>query len=841
MFRLIWKQTLARRGRLALTVVAVTLGVAFVVGALVLTDTSQRAFDEQFATATDRVDLTVRDAAAFDSAMGVEVDRDPLPEDIVDDVVAVPGVDTAVPVVKGSGLLVHEGEAIVPRGPSLLMSWVPGGLNGFAVRSGRAPQGPEDVVVDAATARREGIRVGDRLRVQGNASKSLVVTGLAGFGDEDGLPNSTVALVSPATAQDIVDVDGYSELLVRADRDSTVSTARLADDVAASIGDGFDVTAARDTAAARNQLGYLRLTLFVLAGAALVVGAFLIANTFAIVVTQRTRELALLRAAGATGRQVFWSVLGEAVVVGLAGGGVGALAGIGAAAGLRGLADGIGVPLPDTALVIEPGTLLLGVLVGLVVTVVSAVVPARRAARISPVEAMRTGDIASGGRAGRRRTIVGITAAVLTVASAWFGLAGDGDAVLVAAAGVLLLVTLVLLGPVLAPRLARFVGAPLARLGVPGRMAARSAARAPRRTAATMTALALSLGLVVFMGSLAASVKATTAATYQETVTADFVIESARGEMLGGLSHEVHHSVMDLPEVDVVSRMQYGHWKEGKAVRALTAVEPETIGEVTDVDMVEGDFADLARGGIMLSDAAAAKRGLEPGDRFAMTFAKDGVRRLEVVGIFAAEDAQALSTNFIISTDTYAKLFAERMDATLFIKSAKGVATERVEKALTTALDDFPTAEVRDQAEAVDGRMLTVDQVLGLVTVLLMFTVLIALLGITNTLALSIVERTREIGLLRAVGMSRRQLSAMVRGEAVLVAALGLVVALVLGGVTGAAAVHAVAGGADVSLQVPYAQLAVAVTAAIITGLVAGLLPARRAARLDVLTAIADQ
>ena len=841
MFRLIWKQTLARRGRLALTVVAVTLGVAFVVGALVLTDTSQRAFDEQFATATDRVDLTVRDAAAFDSAMGVEVDRDPLPEDIVDDVVAVPGVDTAVPVVKGSGLLVHEGEAIVPRGPSLLMSWVPGGLNGFAVRSGRAPQGPEDVVVDAATARREGIRVGERLRVQGNASKGLVVTGLAGFGDEDGLPNSTVALVLPATAQDIVDVDGYSELLVRADRDSTVSTARLADDVAASIGDGFDVTAARDTAAARNQLGYLRLTLFVLAGAALVVGAFLIANTFAIVVTQRTRELALLRAAGATGRQVFWSVLGEAVVVGLAGGGVGALAGIGAAAGLRGLADGIGVPLPDTALVIEPGTLLLGVLVGLVVTVVSAVVPARRAARISPVEAMRTGDIASGGRAGRRRTIVGITAAVLTVASAWFGLAGDGDAVLVAAAGVLLLVTLVLLGPVLAPRLARFVGAPLARLGVPGRMAARSAARAPRRTAATMTALALSLGLVVFMGSLAASVKATTAATYQETVTADFVIESARGEMLGGLSHEVHHSVMDLPEVDVVSRMQYGHWKEGKAVRALTAVEPETIGEVTDVDMVEGDFADLARGGIMLSDAAAAKRGLEPGDRFAMTFAKDGVRRLEVVGIFAAEDAQALSTNFIISTDTYAKLFAERMDATLFIKSAKGVATERVEKALTTALDDFPTAEVRDQAEAVDGRMLTVDQVLGLVTVLLMFTVLIALLGITNTLALSIVERTREIGLLRAVGMSRRQLSAMVRGEAVLVAALGLVVALVLGGVTGAAAVHAVAGGADVSLQVPYAQLAVAVTAAIITGLVAGLLPARRAARLDVLTAIADQ
>ncbi len=841
MFSLIWKQTLARRGRLALTVVAVTLGVAFVVGALVLTDTSQEVFDDQFATATTSVDLTVRDAAAFDSAMGVEVDRDPLPAEVMDVVTSAPGVDRAIGVVRGSGLLVHDGDAIVPRGPSMLSSWVPDRLNGFELRRGRAPRLPGEVAVDVATARAEGIRLGDRVRVQSNASERLTVTGLVGFGEKDGLPNTTVALVSLPTAQELVDVGAsFTEILVVAEPDR--ATTEVQREVAAALGADYDVSAARDTAAAsataaKNQLAYLSVTLYVLAGAALLIGGFLIANTFSIVVTQRTRELALLRAAGATGRQVFWSVLGEAALVGVLGGVTGALAGIGAAAGLRGLAGGIGIPLPDAALVVEPRTLVLGAAIGVVITVVAALVPARRAARTAPVEAMRTVDAAAQ-RSGRR-TVIGLQVATLAVAAGGFGLPGDGPVLLVALAGVLLVLALVLLGPALAPRLAGVVGLPLRRLGVPGRMAADSAARAPRRTAATVTALALSLGLIVFMGALASSIKASVAATYSEVVTADYVVESARGEMLGGLSHEVHHAVMDLPEVAVVSRMQYGHWKEGSAVRALTAIEPDSIAEVTDVDMVAGDLADLAGGGIVLSASAAADRGLEVGDRFAMTFAKGGERALEVVGLVDDGDAQALSTDYLISTDTYAKLFAERMDATLFIEAAPGASAGQTTKALTAALEEFPTAELRNQQEAVAGRMLSVDQILGLVTVLLMFTVLIALLGITNTLALSIVERTREIGLLRAVGMTRRQLRAMIRGEALLVAALALVIAIGLGVGMGAAAVHVLGRSAEVSLELPFGQLLVALVAATVTGLVAGLVPARRAARTDVLTAIA--
>jgi putative ABC transport system permease protein len=299
--------------------------------------------------------------------------------------------------------------------------------------------------------------------------------------------------------------------------------------------------------------------------------------------------------------------------------------------------------------------------------------------------------------------------------------------------------------------------------------------------------------------------------------------------------------VMDLPEVDVVSRMQYGHWKEGTAVRALTAIEPETIDEVTRLDMVAGGLEALAAGGIVLSDTVAADRDLRVGDRFAMTFAKAGTRRLPVVGVVDSEDVQALSTDYLISTDTYADLYAEKMDATLFVKAADGVTAHQLHEALGTALAEFPTAEVRDQQEAVDGRMATVEQVLGLVTVLLMFSVLIALLGITNTLALSIVERSREIGLLRAVGMTRRQLAAMIRGEAVLVAALGLVIGAALGVVMGAAAVQVVGRNADVTLHLPYAQLLISLGAAVVTGLLAGLVPARRAARTDVLTAIATQ
>ena len=842
MLRLVLKQTLARRGRLALTLVAVALGVTFVTGSLVLTDTSNRVFDDQFATAASGVDVSVRDAVSFDSAMGVEVERDPLPSALLDRVRGVDGVAEAVAVAKGSGLIQHRGEAIVPRGPSLLSSWSPAPFGSFELRTGREPR-PGEVVVDVATAREHGISLGSEVTIQSEQVESLEVVGLAGFGDRDGLPNTTVALVSTPTAQSLLGLGKrFSELLVVADE--RTSTGVLSERLREAVGASYDVAASRDTAdasarAAKDQLEYLQIMLFVLAGAAFLIGGFLIANTFSIVVSQRTQEIAVLRAAGATGRQVLTSVLGEALVVGALGSAVGTGLGALAASGLREVASGFGVVVPESGLVVLPRTVAVAFALGLLVTLVSALGPARRAARVAPVTAMRSAD--SSNRPTWRRTVSGTVLASLAVGTSALGLSREGPALLVAAGGVLALVALVVLGPALTPTLARVVGRPLRGLGVPGLLAAQSAHRAPRRTSATVLALAFSLALISFMAVLATSLKDSIRANYAEYVSAELVVESARGEMLGGLAPVVHHHVAALDEVAVASRVRYGHWKDGGTTRALTAVDPSTVTEVTRLEMVDGQVDDLAGGGIVLSEQVAKDRGLTVGDRLPMTFSRTGRQPLPVVGVMTDGASQALSTDYILGLDTYARHFSERMDASVYVAVADGTTVDEARAAVEKALADLPTAEVRDQQAAVDGRAAMVDQVLGMVTVLLLFTVLIAMLGITNTLALSIIERTREIGLLRAVGMTRAQLRATIRGEALLVAVLALVVGVLLGLGLAASAVSVLGRSAPVAFSVPLSWLVAVLVLALTTGVVAGILPARRAARLPVLEAVAAE
>lgn len=579
----------------------------------------------------------------------------------------------------------------------------------------------------------------------------------------------------------------------------------------------------------------IRVMLLSMAGAALLVGGFLIANTFSIVVSQRSRELALLRAVGATARQLRTSVLGEALVLGAVGSAIGTVLGVAAGYGLRGVAASFGVALPDGGLVVAPRTLLVSLGVGVVVTVLSAVGPARRAARVAPVEALRESRTAA---PSRRRVAAGAVAASVAVAAVGAALGGAGVA-LVAVGAVAVLVALVLLGPALAPSLARVVGRPLGAAGVTGRLARESAARAPRRTAATTTALAVGLALVAFMTILGQSVKASSAGTYQDVVSADLVVESARAEMLGGLSHDVHHAVEDVPEVAVVSRVRYGHWKDAGATSALTAVEPETLGEVASVDMVAGSIDALADGGVVVAADEAAERGVEVGDMLTMTFARTGDQDLEVVGLVDERDAQALATGYLVSMETYAEHFTEDVDASLLVALADGVSVADGERAVADALTGFPTAAVRDLAAVAQARAAAVDEILGLVTVLLLLAVAIALLGITNTLALSIVERTREIGLLRSVGTTRRQVAWMVRWEAVLVAVLAVVVGVALGAGLGAAGVRALSGSDPVAVSWPVGRLALLVLVATAAGLLAGALPARRASRIGVLAAVA--
>ncbi|MGY2079325.1 FtsX-like permease family protein [Modestobacter sp. SYSU DS0657] len=840
MFRLASANALAHRSRLALTWLAVALGVAFAAGSLVLTDTSSRLLDEQFRATAAGVDLTVRGAAAFDAAMGVEVQRDPLPVGLADRIAATPGVDRVRAVVSGPGQLQVDGQSVGLAGPTILASWAEAPFTAYSLRAGRAPAGDGEVVLDSATAAEHGIALGDTVTVSATASRQLRVVGLTGVGDGDGLANSTVALVDLPTAQALLDLSaGVTSLDVLAADDVAVTDLR--GDLAAALGEDYAVANAQDAAAAsadaaKESIDYLRIVLLALAAAGLVVGGFLTANTFGIVLTQRAGELALLRAAGATGRQVFVSVLGEALLVGVTGAAGGTAAGVGAAYALRGLASGVGLALPDGPLTVTARTIVVGLAAGTVITLLAVLGPARRAARTAPVEAMRSSaPVPTAPRRGR--LIAGWAASAL-------GLAGLLAAALlrdiagVALGAVLLLFGLIVLGPVLTPRLARAVGRPLTGLGVPGQLARESVVRNPRRTAATAMALALSLALIGFVTVLGSSVKAI-GATTGEAITADLLVQSSRDEMLGGLSPQIAARVAALPEVATVSAVRYGHWLDAGTTSALTAVDPATLPRVADIDMTAGDLAALTDGGIVLADGVAAERGLSVGDTLALTLPRDGDQRLRVVGLMADDSARALSTSYVISLDTYAAHFSENVDATVYVALADGTDPDHARTALRTAVADFPNAEVLDQAEAAAGRAAAVDQVLGLITVLLAFAVCIALLGITNTLALSIVERTREIGLLRAVGMTRAQLSSMVRAEAALIAAVAAVVGIGLGLGLAAATLAGLSGDGPFVMEVPVVRLLAVAAVTVLAGLAAGLLPARRAARLDVLTAIA--
>ena len=842
MWRLTLTTALAHRSRLALTWVAVALGVAFVAGSLVLTDTSSRVLDDQFRTTAAGVDLTVRTAAAFNAAMGVEVARDPLPADLADRVAASPGVAQVREVAAGTGQLQVRGTAVAPTGPTLLSSWVGTPFTAYALRAGHAPRGLDEVVLDAATARHEHVVLGDVVTVSATASRKLRVVGLVGVGNRDGLANSTIVLTDLPTAQALLGLGSrVSAVEVRAAEG--VAVPNLQARLAAALGTKFAVTSGQDAAAAsadaaKQSISYLRVVLLALAAAGLVVGAFLIANTFGIVLTQRSRELALLRAAGATSRQVFTSVLGEALLVGLTGAAGGTAIGVGAAYGLRGLAQGAGLALPTGPLTVTGQTLGVSVAAGTLVTLLAAFSPARRAARVAPVEAMRASDPAPAeSRRGRLITgwvLLSLGIALLLTGALVHTMAGVG------AGAALLMAALVVLGPVLAPRLARAVGRPLDGIGVPGQLARESTVRNPQRTAATAMALALSLALISFVAVAGSSVKAITAAG-TEAITADLLVQSSRDEMLGGLSPQVAAHIAARPEVATVSPTRFGHWLDGGMTSVLTAVDPGTLPEVARVDMTSGSLSGLNDGGVVLAQNVAIGRHLKVGDTLPMTFPRDGQHRLRVVGVMSDESAQALSTSYVISMRAYAVHYSENVDATVYVALAHGVNPARARTALQAAVADYPNAQIRNHAQAAAGRAAAIEQVLGLVTVLLGFAVLIALLGITNTLALSIVERTRELGLLRAVGMTRAQLRMMMRAEAVLVAAVAVVVGVALGLGLAAATLAGLGSNTPVVVRVPVGQLLAVVAVAVVAGLVAGLLPARRAARLDVLTAIATQ
>jgi putative ABC transport system permease protein len=842
------KSLLARKLRLALTALAIVLGVGFVVGTLVLTDTLSRAFDQAFAGTVEGTDVVVRGASAFQPGFGggpgggAFEEQPPVPEDLVDRVADVDGVASAVGEVSGYAQLVdpNTGDPIETMGPPTLgASWNPvsGGLE---VRTGHPP-GPGEIAVDAGTAERYDLRVGQRIEViLVGPTREFTISGIVGIGELDSIGGATLAVFETRTAQEAFDRQGEFDAIAVAGEED-VSSAALRARIQEVLPRGYEAVSSAAVAAEtadeiEEGLGFFRTGLLVFASVSLFVGAFIIFNTFNIIVTQRTRELGLLRALGASRGQVQISVLTEAVVIGV----IASVAGIGLglvlATGLRALLAAFGTDLPSTGAVILPRTLIAGVAIGTLVTVVAGVAPARRASRVSPVEALREGEGASPSASLRRRVTVGTLVTVAGVTSLLYGLfGGPSEAALIVGLGAALtFVGVAILSPLVARPIAGVIGAPIRGLGFAGRLGRENAMRNPRRTASTAAALMIGLGLVTFVAVFADSLKASSDAALDEAIRSDFILTSGG---FSPLSPQVAEDLEGRAEIAVVSPTRLGQVRVTGGSDFVTAVDPETIGQVTNIDFAAGSLRSLqGPDTVLVLDDEAESNGWVVGDRIDLRFAMTGTKQFTVSGLY--RDPQLLGS-YAISLDTFDANFAQRLDSYVLIKLAEGVSATEGRRVLEAAVEESPNVQVQDQAGFKEQQAQVIDQILALVQVLLLLAIVIALFGIVNTLGLSIYERVRELGLLRAVGMSRGQVRRMIRSEAVIIAVLGGVLGAAIGVLFGWAMQGSLASLGIDRLSVPVGSIVLYLVAAGLAGVVAAIWPARRAARLNVLEAIA--
>jgi putative ABC transport system permease protein len=848
-----WKTTIrglaAHKVRLALTALAIVLGVGFISGTYVLTDTMNSAFANLFSDVTEGVDLYVRRGSAFQGIEGNE-DRKPIPERLIADIAGVPGVEVAEGTVTGYAQLVDEnGDAITTGGaPTIGISWsgVGGGGGEFRIANGHAPQGPGEVLIDRATAEEHGFSVGDEVQILFEGPpETFTLVGTAGSGESDTLLGATLAAFEVDTAQRVFDKEGQFDAIEVAVEDGA-SVAGVRDQINGLVPEGVEVATGQAVAdeqasAIQQALGFFNTALLVFAIVALFVGAFVIFNTFSITVAQRTREFALLRALGATGRQVMTSVLAEAALIGLIASALGLGAGLLIALGLNALLAAFGIELPQTTLQILPRTIVTSMLVGTVVTVVSSLFPARRAATVSPMAALRE-VTPRPARWSPRRTLVGTLILIAGIVVLGLGLFADvsNELSLVGLGAFLTFMGVAVLSPLFAGPLASVVGAAPARaFQIPARLARANAATNPKRTASTAAALMIGLALVGFVSILASSIKASSVAVIDESLKADFVVSIASLSGGEGFSPEIEKEIESRPEIGAAAAIRLGEFRYRDSNRFLTAAHVRDIDEVVSLGETSGRLEDLTDGGVFVQEDVATELGLEVGETLEMEFPATGVQRQRVEGLF--QEDTVIGSQFLISQETHRENYSQNLDDTVFITAAPGVSVEDARAAVDDATKAWPNVTVQDQTEFKETQASQIDQLLGLVTALLGLALLIALLGITNTLALSVFERTREIGLLRAVGMTRRQARAMIRWEAVIVSVIGALMGLAVGTFFGWALVTALESEGITELVIPGGQLTAYVIIAAVAGIIAALPPARRAARMDVLQAIATE
>jgi putative ABC transport system permease protein len=818
----------AHKRRLVGTVLAVFLGVAFLAGTMVLSATLSASIDGFFTRANSGTDVVVRNATAVSSAPGAQ--RGPIDAAIAERVRAVPGVAVALPVVQGFGQIVgHDGTAVSVNGPRVAQSWLADpALDPWRIAAGRAPRTDDEVVLDRASARLGGLHVGDRTTLLTPAPVPVTVVGIATFGTADAFGGSSyVGLTLSAARRYLVPPGTISSVSVKAQ--PGVAPEELVRRIAATLPSTVEaVTGARlteeDIASVNSAfLSVFRGFLTVFAIVALLVATFSIHNTFAILVAARTRESGLLRAIGASRRQVLVTVVGEALAVGVLATAAGLAGGLGLAALLKKAFAGLGFDLPATGLVFTGATVAVCVPVGIVVTLVAAAVPAWRAGRVAPLAALLAAAVEP-----TRPSAVRVAAGTILAAGGAVVAVVLPNAAAAQLGSALAFIGVVVLGPVTARLVTAGLGVPVAALrGVTGQLARRNAMRNPRRTASASIALLIGVGVVALFTVFGASLQTSTVDSLGAAFTGDLALSASQFGN-GGMSPHLAADLARLPEVRAATGIGAGRvLLDGTSVD-VHVVDPATVAAVVRVDRAVAALGDRQ---VAVAQTVAQQRSWHVGTVVPVRYGDGAVDALTIGAVYPANP---LLGDYLLPERTWRTHTPQYLHATVYVAASGDLS--RARQAVTAVAARYGAPTVRDRQQLFDATAQGIAQLLNVVYVLLALAVLIALMGIANTLSLAVNERTREIGLLRAVGATRRQVRAMLRWESVLTALFGTLTGLGVGVFLGWVLVRASGTGGFTAPAVPLVAIA---AGGALAGLLAGLLPARRAARLPLLTAIA--